>query len=90
MRNILAISFVALMLISIAVWIVGLLTAAIFPWFGGIRADRIGEAGFTVGLIGEGCTYIFGWLWMRLSQKRRKQVMGLPGPKRYGHKKDVA
>jgi len=77
-----------LMLISIAVWIVGLLTAAIFPWFGGIRAESIGQIGFAAAGCGECCAYLFGWL-RTLSEKRRSSAMGLPGPKKYGNKKPV-
>ena len=89
MRNILVIGFAVLMLISIVVWIVGLLTAAIFPWFGGVRAESVGQIGFAAAGFGECFTYIFGWL-STLSEKRRSRVMGLPGPKKYGNKKPVA
>jgi hypothetical protein len=70
MKNIFIISFAALMLISLLVWVVGLLTAIVFPWFGGVRADKIGEVGFSVGLIGESCAWIFAWL-LHLADKRK-------------------
>jgi len=88
-RNIFAITFAVLMLLSIAVFIVGLLTAAVVPWFGGIRAESIGEIGCAASGLGECCTYLFAWLY-DLSFKRKNRVHGFPGPKKYGHKKPVA
>jgi hypothetical protein len=70
MRNILVISFAALMVVSLVIWVVGLLSAVVIPLFGGIQADRIGQVGFTVGMIGESCVWIFAWLW-RLTERRR-------------------
>jgi hypothetical protein len=90
MRNVLAIIFGVLTLLSLVIWIAGMLTAAILPWFGGIRAERIGEISFVVFICGDGFIYGFGWLCKRFSQERKHQVMGLPGPKKYGNKKDVA
>jgi hypothetical protein len=87
MRRLFGMSFLGLMLVSILVWILGLLTAAVVPWFGGIRAERIGELGFTVGLVGESCTYIFAWLKLHFTEKRRQSSTGISGPKRFGNKK---
>lgn len=77
------------MLVSVAVWIVGILAGAVVPLFGGIRAERLGEIGFCFGMAGEVCAYVFGWLRKRISQRETGQVRGFPGPKRYGNKKDV-
>jgi hypothetical protein len=89
MRNFLAIFFGVLTLLSIVIWVGGILTAAVLPWFGGIRAERIGQIGFSIALLGEGFVYGFGWLCRRFSQDQ-KHPMGLPGPKRYGNKKPDA
>jgi hypothetical protein len=62
-KNLFAVCFAVFMLISFLVWIVGLLTAITFPWFGGVKADKVGQIGFSVGLIGESCVWIFAWLW---------------------------
>jgi membrane protein DedA with SNARE-associated domain len=90
MRKYLAITFGVLTVLSAVIWIVGMLTAAILPWFGGIRAERIGEIGFTIFICGDGFVYGFGWLCRRFSQDQKHSGMGLPGPKRYGNKKPVA
>jgi len=90
MRKYLAITFGVLTVLSAVIWIVGLLTAAILPWFGGIRADRIGGIGLTVFLCGDVFVYGFGWLCRRFSQNRKRSGLGLPGPKRYGNKKPMA
>ena len=70
MRNKIAIGFAALMVVSLAVWVVGLLSAVVIPLFGGIRADKIGQIGLAIGMTGELCAYLFAWLW-RLLEKRR-------------------
>jgi hypothetical protein len=94
MKNALAISFAGLALVSILVWIGGILTAAVVPWFGGIRATHIGEIGLTLGILGEAGLYGFGWITKRLTSKRERdhssQLVGLSGLKRYGNKKEVA
>jgi hypothetical protein len=90
MRKYLVICFGVLALLSVVVWIVGALTAAVLPWFGGIRADRIGQIGATIFISGDGFIYGFGWLTRHFSRDRKPQTMGLPGPKRYGNKKPVA
>jgi len=77
------------MIVSAVVWFVGILGGAVVEVLGGIRAERLGEIGFTVGMAGEVCAYGFGWLRKRISQKERDQIRGFPGPKRYGNKKDV-
>ena len=77
------------MLASVVVWVSGILAGAIVPLFGGIRAERLGEIGFTVGMAAEVCVYGFGWLWKRSSRRETDQVRGFPGPKRYGNKKDM-
>ena len=84
MKNIFAITFAALMLLSIAVWVVGLLTSAIVPLFGGIRAETIGQIGCAASGLGEGCTYLFAWLH-NLSAKKKYRAHGFPGPKKYGN-----
>ena len=89
MKNTFAITFAVLMVLSIVVFIVGLVTAAVVPLFGGIRAETIGEIGCTASGLGECCTYLFAWLY-DLSSKRKDRVLGFPGPKKYGHKKPEA
>jgi hypothetical protein len=90
MRRFLAIFFGVLTLLSFVIWIVGILTAAVLPWFGGIRVDRIGQVSFTLSLFSDSLVYGFGWLCRRFSQDRKHPVSGFPGPKRYGNKKPVA
>jgi hypothetical protein len=85
MKNVFTIGFAVLMLLSALVWVAGIFAGAIVPLFGGIRAEHIGAIGLSVGMLGEGCLYLFGWLHKRASQSR-KQFMGFTGPKRYGHK----
>jgi hypothetical protein len=87
MRKYLVICFGVLTLLSVVVWIVGALTAAVLPWFGGIRADRIGQIGAAIFTCGDGFIYGFGWLTRHFSRDGKPQTMGLPGPKRYGNKK---
>jgi len=89
MRKFFAIFFGVLTLLSIVIWVVGILTAAVLPWFGGIRAERIGQIGFTMALSGESLVEGFGWLHRRFSQDQKRPGMGLPGPKRYGNKKPL-
>ena len=89
MKNTFAIIFAVLMLLSIAVFIVGLLTEAVVPWFGGLRAETIGEIGCTASGLGECCTYLFAWLY-DLSSNRKNPVLGFPGQKKYVHKKPDA
>jgi hypothetical protein len=82
MRLVFTITFGIVMLTSVVAWIVGILAGAIVPLFGGIRAERLGEIGFAVGVAGEVCAYGSGWLRRRASQREMDQVRGFPGPKR--------
>jgi hypothetical protein len=70
MRNKIAIGFAALMIVSLVVWVIGILSAVVIPLFGGIRADKVGQIGLAIGMIGECCAWILAWLW-RLVEKRR-------------------
>jgi hypothetical protein len=85
MKNVFTIGFGMLMLLSALVWVAGIFAGAIVPLFGGIRAEHIGAIGFSVGMLGESCVYLFGWLHKRASQSG-EQFTGFRGPKRYGHK----
>jgi hypothetical protein len=85
MINVFKIGFGVLMLLSALLWVAGIFAGAIVPLFGGIRAERFGAIGLSVGMLGEGCTYLFGWLHKRASQSS-ELFMGFKGPKRYGHK----
>ena len=89
MRNALAITFAVVIFISVVAWVVGLLTVAVVPLFGGISAERIGAMGFTAGVVGECCTYGFGRLRKRTTRSNTHAVRGFPGPKKYGHKDDA-
>ena len=89
MRNILVISFGVLIPVSVVVWLVGILAGAVVPLFGGVSAERLGAIGFTVGMIGEGCAYLFGWLRGRITRRDTQLFGGFSGPKRYGNKNDV-
>jgi hypothetical protein len=89
MRNILVISFGVLILLSVVVWLVGILAGVVVPLFGGISAERLGAIGFTVGMAGEGCAYLFGWLRGSITRKDAQQFSGFSGPKKYGNKNDV-
>jgi hypothetical protein len=84
-KKLFTISFGVLMLVSALFWVAGISVGAIVPLFGGIRAERFGVIGLSVGMLGEGCTYLFGWLHKRGSQGS-EQFMGFKGPKRYGQK----
>jgi hypothetical protein len=75
-RNSFAICFAVLLVASLGLWIVGILTAAVLPWFGGATAERVGEIGFTVALVGEGVVYLFAWLWSLVSRKGTKYSIG--------------
>jgi hypothetical protein len=90
MRKYLALTFGVLTVLSAVIWIIGLLTAAILPWFGGIRAERLGEIGFSIFLCGDGVVYVFGWLCRHFSKNQKRPGLGFPGPKRYGNKKPTA
>ncbi len=87
MRKSLVISFGVLLVLSVVVWRLGVLTGAIVPLFGGMRAESIGPVGFGVGISGELCAYVFGWLWARSSQNRNDRLSSLVGPKKYGNTK---
>ncbi len=87
MSKTLGICFGVLIFASAALWIAGLMTSAVVPMFGGVRAVRLGEIGFATGLIGEACTYLFGWLRGRALRDSPDRVKNLIGSKRYGHKK---
>jgi len=87
MRKSFAFLFKVLLLLSLMFWVVGMLTAAVVPWFGGVRADRIGQIGVAVFICGEGVVCIFGWLFKRFTEEPSKGTLGLLGPKRYGNKK---
>jgi hypothetical protein len=68
MRNLLVISFGVLIVVSIVLWVIGILAAVVVPLFGGISAERLGAMGFTVGTAGELCAYLFGWLRQRITR----------------------
>lgn len=90
MKRAFAIGFGVMMVISAAVWLFGTLAGVIIPLFGGIRAEKIGEIGFSAGITGELFAYGFGWLSNRLSRSKLEHVAGFSGGKRYGNKKGAA
>jgi len=92
MKNFFIFFFGVLLILSVVVCIVGLLTAAIFPWFGGMRADHIGEIGMGLAAAGECAAWCLGPLFMHILDKpdKRKNQLGLSGGKKYGNKKPVA
>ena len=71
MRKKLVIGFGVLMVLSIFTWVFGILTAAIIPWFGGLRAERIGLMGMAIAGFGECGAYFFGWLNQGFSKKEK-------------------
>jgi hypothetical protein len=92
MRNFLIVFFGALFILALALWVVGLLTAVVMPWFGGARADHIGAIGMGLATVGESAI-VFGDCflnWIDKPAKRKNQTFGLPGPKRYGNRKPAA
>ena len=89
MRNALVIIFGVLIMLSVVVWLVGIFAGAVVPLFGGVSAERLGAIGFTVGMVGEGCTYLFGWLRGRVTQRGAQHFSGFSGPKKYGNKNGV-
>jgi len=44
------------------VWVVGVIAGAVIPVLGGIRAQTLGKAIFSIAMIAEGLLYLFGWL----------------------------
>lgn len=92
MKSFLIVCFGALFVLALMLWVVGLLTAVVVPWFGGARADHIGAIGMGLASVGESATVFGDYLlyWIDKSGKRKNQTLGLPGPKRYGNRKPVA
>ena len=84
-KNTLAIGFGVLLLLSMILWVVGLFAGATIPLFGGIRAESLGATGFVIAMVGEGCTYLFGWLHRGMSQ-RSTRFTGFWKPQLYGNK----
>jgi hypothetical protein len=77
------------LLLTIAVFVVGVITGAVVPLFGGVRAERIGAIAFAAAAIAEtvlGVAEFFDW---RLSRNKPGCRTGFPGPKRYGNNKRV-
>ena len=90
MRRFLAILFGVLLVVSLGIWIIGTLTAAVVPWFGGHTAERIGQVGVVIFIFGEGVIFLFGWLFKRFSEQPKRRALGCPGPRRYGNKRQSA
>ena len=90
MRRVFTIGFGVVIAGSVAVWLVGILAGVVVPLFGGIRAETLGEIGFSAGMIGEVFAYGFGWLRKRLTRQEAERIRGFPGAKRYEDKKPVA
>ena len=67
----LAIGFGVFMVLSIFTWIFGIFTAAIVPWFSGLRAEIIGLIGMGIAGFGECGANFFGWLNQRFSKKEK-------------------
>lgn len=65
MRHKVALSFLILAIVAALVWAVGVIAGVVIPVFGGIRAQTVGEAIFSVALIAEGALYLFGWLYQK-------------------------
>jgi hypothetical protein len=89
MRNYLAILFGMLTLLSVVIWMVGALTAAVLPWFGGIRADHLGQIGAAIFFSGDVFVECFGRLTRHFLENQKAQTIGFPGPKKYGNKKHI-
>jgi hypothetical protein len=92
MKNVSIVFFGILFMVALAVWIIGVLTAAVVPWFGGVRADHMGAIGMSLACVGESATALGDCLFYLIDkpEKRKNQVFGLPGPKRYGNRKSAA
>ena len=83
----LKIFFIVLAVVSAVVWILGLLTSMVVPIFGGVRADRIGAASFSVSLFAEIFLQVFGWLARRQFWDKGNKRTPFPIEKKYGNKK---
>ena len=65
MRQKISIGFWILAVGAALVWAVGAIAGAVIPVFGGIRAQTLGEAIFSVAIVAEGLLYLFGWLYQK-------------------------
>ena len=93
MRNFFLVLFGVLFVISLVVWVVGAITAAVVQWFGGVRAAHIGAIGMGIASAGELAAGILEPLFIYILDKpdrRKHQTYGLPGGKKYGNKKPTA
>jgi hypothetical protein len=81
MRQKLAICFGILAIVSVLVWVAGILAGAVIPLFGGVRTETVGGIGLTIALTAEFCLYLFGWLSQRLKLNSEEKSKGFPGKK---------
>ena len=91
MKNFSIVFFGILFIVALALWIIGLVTAVVVPWFGGVRADHIGAVGMGLATVGESATFLCDYLVCLIDKpgKRKSQAFGFPGPKRYGNRKSI-
>ena len=83
----LKILFFVLLLVSAAVWILGLLLGVTIPIFGGVRADKIGGICFSISLAAEVFMHFFGWLFQREPVFKDNMRTQFHMEKKYGHRK---
>jgi hypothetical protein len=83
MKSFLVVFFGALFILALALWVVGLSTAVVMPWFGGVRADHIGAIGMGLASVGESATVFGDYLFCLIDKpgKRKNQTYGCPGRK---------
>jgi len=57
--------FGLLFVLAIMCWVVGILGGSLGPLFSARHFERIGQIGLAVACIGEGATYLIGWIFGR-------------------------
>jgi len=74
MRQFFVIFFGVLTLLSAVLWIIGTLSAAILPWFGGIPMERAGVFATVIFICGDLLACGFAWLrWLLSREQQQKQ-----------------
>ncbi len=68
MRNILIVVFGLLIILSVALWVSGLIGFGVATWFSSDKAELTGLLLFLVACLGELGVYLFGWARHRTSR----------------------
>ncbi len=75
------------LLLLLAVFFGGVVTGAVIPLFGSIRAERIGATAFNVAAIAETILAVTEAIVEWASRRKPDHCTAFPGPKGYGNKK---